>query len=51
MTPRPPSSPRDGRRARIAWILLDQDASAFSTVLINLVVADVEKLVFAAGHG
>ncbi len=33
----------------MAWILLDWAASAFSTVLITLVVAYVEKLVFATG--
>ncbi len=37
------------RRARFAWILLDWAASAFSTVLITLVVAYVEKLVFVGG--
>jgi UMF1 family MFS transporter len=37
------------RFARTAWILLDWAASAFSTVLITLVVAYVEKLVFADG--
>ena len=44
----PPATPR-GRFARFAWILLDWAASAFSTVLITLVVAYVEKLVFAQG--
>ncbi len=34
---------------RTAWIMLDWAASAFSTVLITLVVAYVEKLVFADG--
>ena len=38
-----------GRFARSAWILLDWAASAFSTVLITLVVAYVEQLVFATG--
>jgi len=42
-------SPRQRRFARSAWILLDWAASAFSTVLITLVVAYVEKLVFATG--
>ena len=37
------------RRGRIAWIMLDWAASGFSTVLITLVVAYVEKLVFATG--
>ena len=46
MTRQSPSTPR---HARIAWILLDWAASAFSTVLITLVVAYVEKLVFATG--
>ena len=32
--------------ARTAWILLDWAASAFSTVLITLVVAYVERVVF-----
>jgi UMF1 family MFS transporter len=49
MTSPPPPSPRDRRLARIAWILLDWAASAFSTVLITLVVAYVERLVFATG--
>ncbi|MBU6309003.1 MAG: MFS transporter [Planctomycetes bacterium] len=35
--------------ARLAWILLDWAGSAFSTVLITLVVAYVEKVVFPAG--
>ena len=36
-------------RARFAWILLDWAASGFSTVLITLVVAYVEKVVFPHG--
>lgn len=32
---------------RLAWVLLDWAASAFSTVLITLVVAYIEKVVFA----
>lgn len=40
---------RSGRIARLAWILLDWAASAFSTVLITLVVAYVEKVAFADG--
>lgn len=47
----PPPSPRDRRFARSAWILLDWAASAFSTVLITLVVTYVEKLVFATDDG
>ena len=35
--------------ARLAWILLDWAASAFSTVLITLVVAYVERVVFPTG--
>lgn len=46
MTSPPPPAPGHGRFARRAWILLDWAASAFSTVLITLVVAYVEKLVF-----
>ena len=38
---------RHPRSPDIAWILLDWAASAFSTVLITLVVAYVEKVVFA----
>jgi UMF1 family MFS transporter len=38
-----------GRRGRVAWIMLDWAASAFSTVQITLVVAYFEKLVFATG--
>lgn len=49
MTSHHPSAPRRGRFDRSAWILLDWAASAFSTVLITLVVAYVEKLVFAQG--
>lgn len=49
MTSHSPPSPRPDRFARAAWILLDWAASAFSTVLITLVVAYVEKLVFATG--
>lgn len=37
------------RFARFAWICLDWAASGFSTVLITLVVAYVEKVVFPAG--
>jgi len=40
---------RDGRFARGAWILLDWAASGFSTVLITLVVAYVEKVVLPDG--
>lgn len=47
MTPAPPD--REGRFARAAWILLDWAASAFSTVLITLVVAYVEKVVLPQG--
>jgi len=46
MTTQPPPAPGASRFARLAWILLDWAASAFSTVLITLVVAYVEKLVF-----
>ena len=42
-------SPPAARFARTAWILLDWAASAFSTVLITLVVAYVEKVVFPGG--
>ena len=49
MTGHQPPSPRHARVARMAWILLDWAASAFSTVLITLVVTYVEKLVFATG--
>jgi len=35
------------RRAAVAWILLDWAASAFSAILITLVVAYVERVVFA----
>lgn len=37
------------RFARSAWILLDWAASGFSTVLITLVVAYVERVVFRDG--
>jgi len=36
-----------GRSAAFAWILLDWAASAFSAILITLVVAYVERVVFA----
>lgn len=49
MTSQSPPLPGHGRGARIAWIMIDWAASAFSTVLITLVVAYVEKLVFATG--
>jgi UMF1 family MFS transporter len=49
MNRQPPPSPRRGRFARSAWIMLDWAGSAFSSVLITLVVAYVEKLVFATG--
>jgi UMF1 family MFS transporter len=49
MTNHQPPVSRRGRFARSAWILLDWAASAFSTVLITLVVAYVEKLVFPTG--
>jgi len=47
MTSQPDPEPGAGRFARLAWILLDWAASGFSTVLITLVVAYVERLVFA----
>lgn len=49
MTSQQPPSTGHGRFARLAWILLDWAASAFSTVLITLVVAYFEKIVFATG--
>lgn len=45
----PPSPPPATARARIAWVLLDWAASGFSTVLITLVVAYVEKIVMPDG--
>ena len=45
MTSRPTSSSLL-RPAPLAWILLDWAASAFSTILITLVVSYVEKIVF-----
>jgi UMF1 family MFS transporter len=44
-----PPTDRVGSFARVSWILLDWAASAFSTVLITLVVAYVERVVFATG--
>jgi UMF1 family MFS transporter len=43
------ASDRDADFARLAWILIDWAASAFSTVLITLVVAYVEKVVMPQG--
>ena len=43
------SPPPSDTKARVAWILLDWAASAFSTVLITLVVAYVEKIVMPDG--
>ena len=45
----PPHQPPDQgtRFVRLAWILLDWAGSAFSTVLITLVVAYVERVAFA----
>jgi MFS transporter, UMF1 family len=45
--PMPDSRHATDRRASIAWILLDWAASAFSAILITLVVAYVERVVFA----
>lgn len=53
-SPSPPSgdAPVGGRDplrpARIAWVMLDWAASAFSTISITLLVAYVEKFAFAA---
>ncbi len=41
--------PAQRRFARVAWILLDWAASSFSTVLITLVVAYVERVVLPQG--
>jgi UMF1 family MFS transporter len=38
---------RDSRFAAVAWVLLDWAASAFSTMQITLIVAYVERVVFA----
>jgi len=46
---RPQPADRGGRFTVPAWILLDWAASAFSTVLITLVVAYVEKVAWAGG--
>ncbi len=46
---RDPSTARGTTSAQFAWILLDWAASGFSTVLITLVVAYVEKVVFPQG--
>ncbi len=43
----PPAIDPSTRSARRAWILLDWGASAFSTISITLLVAYVEKIVFA----
>lgn len=42
---------RPARFARSAWVLLDWAASGFSTVLITLVVAYVQRVVIPAGAG
>jgi len=44
-----PSAAGSLRFARTSWILLDWAASGFSTVLITLVVAYVERVVFPGG--
>ena len=44
-----PVGPRPGRRAALAWVLLDWAASGFSTVLITLIVTYVERIAFADG--
>lgn len=49
MNPTPDAPDRDRRFARGAWILLDWAASAFSTVLITLVVAYVERVALPDG--
>jgi len=45
--PQRDDSTRNSRFAAVAWVLLDWAASAFSTVLITLIVAYVERVVFA----
>jgi len=46
--PRPDVDPRPFvRPATVAWVLLDWAASGFSTVMITLLVAYVERVVFA----
>ena len=42
-------SPPPADKARVAWVMLDWAASGFSTVLITLVVAYVEKIVLPDG--
>ena len=42
-----PRHAASGRSAAFAWILLDWGASGFSTILITLVVAYAERVVFA----
>ena len=49
MPPAPPSTIHGDRAARRAWIQLDWAASAFSTVLITLVVTYVERVAFPHG--
>ena len=46
---RGPPTDQPAARGRLAWILLDWAASGFSTVLITLVVAYVERVVFPGG--
>jgi UMF1 family MFS transporter len=41
------AAPSASRSAAIAWVMLDWAASAFSTVQITLIVAYVERVVFA----
>ncbi len=43
------TAPRGTGFARLSWVMLDWAASAFSTILITLVVAYVEKVVFPTG--
>ena len=46
----PPAAPAAGptpRFTQVAWVLLDWAASGFSTVLITLLVAYIEKVAFA----
>jgi MFS-type transporter involved in bile tolerance (Atg22 family) len=49
MPPAPPPTIHGDRAARRAWIQLDWAASAFSTVLITLVVTYVERVAFPHG--
>lgn len=50
MHSKPPADAAPGRFAPFAWVLLDWAASAFSTSMITLIVAYVDRIAFAGSE-